>query len=322
MAEAKALLDMLMGKDRNKDASERKARKWSDSDVCENFICGFCCHDLFTNTKSDIGFCAKDHDEACQEQFKAESYATQCRVERRFLRHLQDQIRSVDLRVRRGKEREEKNPNAKEGEAVGPYALEINSKNEAIRALQKEAEALGEDGKIDELNEAMGKLENLKKEKEQLEAKNKASTTPYGLDRDGQSQMTICEICGVWKSENPDDARAKNHFSGKQHQGFEMIRNKIKELEEKEGVGHGNPPKEEEKEEDTKRSRSRDRGRDRDRRDSGAGRDRDRDRARERDSGRDKDRSRRDRSRSRDRKRRSRSRSRDRKKRSRSRSSS
>lgn len=318
MAEARALLDMLMGKDRNKEPSERKARLWSDPDVCENFICGFCCHDLFTNTKSDIGFCNKDHDEACQEAFKKESYATQCRIERRFLRHLQDQIRSVDVRVRRGKEREEKTP-AKDGEAVtGPYAAEINTKNDLMRALQKDAEALGEDGKIDELTEVMSKLENLKKEKEALEAKNRASSTGYGLDRDGQSQMTICEICGVWKSENPDDARAKNHFSGKQHQGFEMIRNKIKELEEKEGVGHGNPPKETnetvEKEDDKKRSRSREhrRDRDRDRRDSGGARDRARDRDSGRDRDRDRDRSRRDRSRSRsrDRSRRKKSRSR------------
>jgi len=289
MDSTRALLDQLMGKDRNMEPEKRRVRKWDDPDVCEYFLCGFCAHDLFTNTKSDLGPCEKDHDEGCQEAFRKESFATQCRLERKFIRHLQDQIRAVDLRVRRGKERHESRSErdpAPTGTPIGPYAAEINLKTDMIKKMQREAEKLGEDGKIDKLNDLMSKLEALKKEKDALEIKNNASTTPYNLDAQGQTPMTICEICGVWKSDNPEDARAKNHISGKQHLGYELIKNKLKELEEKEGVGFGDFPKD-----DRERTKSRDR------------RERDRDRSSDRDRRSRSGRSRRtSRSRSRDRK--------------------
>lgn len=250
----RALLDQLMGKDRNEEPEKRRKRRWDDKDVCEYFNCGFCCYDLFTNTKSDLGFCDKDHDELCQAEFRKQPLSTQCRYERKFLRFLHEQVRAVDTRIKRGKERQEpKLEKDKDNETVsvsGPYAAEITSKNEALRTLQSEAEKLGEEGKMNLLTEKMLKIEAVKKEKEALEAKNKVSTVTYGVD---QIPMTICEICGVWKSDNPEDARAKNHFQGKQHLGFEKIRQKIEELEQKEGVGKGDVPRE--------RSRSRSRGR-------------------------------------------------------------
>lgn len=53
----KAILDELMGKDRNELPSKRKNKgvHFSDPEICKNYICGFCPSDLFTNTKSDLG---------------------------------------------------------------------------------------------------------------------------------------------------------------------------------------------------------------------------------------------------------------------------
>ncbi len=53
----RALLDELMGKDRNLHPAERKndATHFWDEDICKYYICGFCPHDLFTNTKNDLG---------------------------------------------------------------------------------------------------------------------------------------------------------------------------------------------------------------------------------------------------------------------------
>lgn len=65
-------LDELMGKDRNLlvcccgcdllvtdhlQPHEKKGRgpHFTDSEVCKNYICGFCPSELFTNTKSDLG---------------------------------------------------------------------------------------------------------------------------------------------------------------------------------------------------------------------------------------------------------------------------
>lgn len=327
-----------MGKDRDKDAADRRDRKWDDADVCEQYLCAsFCCHELFTNTKSDLGFCDKDHDDAAVEMFQSEPASVKARVERRFLRYLHDQIKGVDSRVQYGLERQARTVTVDaETDVTGPYAEEIGKKVEAIRCLQSQAETLGEEGKIDEMNGIMAQMETIKGEKEKLEESNNVSTAAF--NDNGKNQM-MCEICGVWKSNDPEDARSKNHFSGKQHIGFAKIRDEIARLEAKQGMGSmlaNSTVKEEEKpkeepgtersrdrgEKDRVRDRDRDRDRERsDRRDRGdrgdrdRGRDRDRDRrdsrgGRDRDRGRDRERERR-RSRSRSRgRRRDRSRSR------------
>lgn len=50
-------LDELMGKDRNLPLQERlkKQEHFDDQDVCKYVLVSFCPHDLFPNTKADLG---------------------------------------------------------------------------------------------------------------------------------------------------------------------------------------------------------------------------------------------------------------------------
>ena len=61
-----SMLDELMGRNRNFAPDDAKARelKWTDPDICKYYIVQFCPHDLFTNTKADLGTCGKIHDDA------------------------------------------------------------------------------------------------------------------------------------------------------------------------------------------------------------------------------------------------------------------
>ncbi|ETW28130.1 hypothetical protein PFFCH_04481 [Plasmodium falciparum FCH/4] len=54
MEEMRSLLDSLMGKDRNETDSKKKY-SFKDENVCKYYLIDFCPHDLFPNTKSDIG---------------------------------------------------------------------------------------------------------------------------------------------------------------------------------------------------------------------------------------------------------------------------
>lgn len=71
MLSQKALLDQLMGKDRNltKEESHMVKVHWSDQKFCRSFLCGFCPNQLLINTKSSIGPCDLQHDEAMQEEY-------------------------------------------------------------------------------------------------------------------------------------------------------------------------------------------------------------------------------------------------------------
>jgi len=61
----KAQLDELMGIERNVPLKERKKTKenYEDPDVCKYALVSVCPHDLFPNTKNDLGKCPKRHEE-------------------------------------------------------------------------------------------------------------------------------------------------------------------------------------------------------------------------------------------------------------------
>ena len=42
-------------------------------DICKYFLISFCPHDLFPNTKQDLGSCMKRHDEKFKKQFEADT---------------------------------------------------------------------------------------------------------------------------------------------------------------------------------------------------------------------------------------------------------
>lgn len=65
-----ALLDSLMGSDRNEPLKVRKSFK--DPDVCHFYVLDFCPHDLFPNTKSDLGPCQNKHSDSYKTEFLAD----------------------------------------------------------------------------------------------------------------------------------------------------------------------------------------------------------------------------------------------------------
>merc|ERR1711881_527646 len=66
-----SMLDELMGRNRNlaPDDANNRETKWSDAEVCRYYLVLFCPHDLFTNTKADMGPCGKIHDDDLKKKF-------------------------------------------------------------------------------------------------------------------------------------------------------------------------------------------------------------------------------------------------------------
>jgi len=96
MDQARAMLDELMGKDRNElDTDERKI-KWSDDRVCKHYLVSFCPNLLFANTKSDLGGCDLEHDVRLKRDFEKENARVKYTYETRFLRYLEELAEDVD----------------------------------------------------------------------------------------------------------------------------------------------------------------------------------------------------------------------------------
>jgi len=107
MDTTRALLDQLMGKDRNLTAEEKPKRRkrWDDPDVCPYYLNGFCPNDLFTNTKSDLGTCNKEHSNALKQAFTGEPYEKRQRTQQKYLRRLKELSSEIDRKIERGQDR-------------------------------------------------------------------------------------------------------------------------------------------------------------------------------------------------------------------------
>lgn len=70
MDEQRALLDELMGANRNLDNPDALIEDYFDRRVCRLFLLGCCPHDVFRQTKIDLGPCEKAHNEDLKDKVR------------------------------------------------------------------------------------------------------------------------------------------------------------------------------------------------------------------------------------------------------------
>ncbi len=329
-AQIASILDELMGRNRNVAPNEKvREIKWTDSEVCRFYLVVFCPHDLFTNTKMDLGPCGKLHDDELRRAFQDEpedSYKKRQVVDD-FLRFSTRMLTELQARVKKAKERLQLTQNSEgvlPGSASGQHK-DTEEKmlllSQRIAKLVEEAEAAGTEGNVDKAQGLMKLSDQLREEREQL----KRSIMPFLKEeyQAHQKAMEVCETCGAFLIVGDAQQRIDDHLGGKLHIGYAKLRDAVNEIEEgrrkarevreKEAEERRKKRDEEGKEESSRRRRSRSRERRRSR--ERGGDHRRRSRSRERRRSRDRDHRRRSRDRSRERSSRHRSRSRDRERR-------
>jgi len=348
-AEMAAMLDELMGRNRNANPNDKQEKvTWEDSSNCKYFLVDFCPHELFTNTKADLGACHNIHDDEMRKQFlEAKESSRKMSAEDDFLRFCQKMLNDVGLKIKRSKERLVLTQMEQAAAAgISPeIQREIDEKivvlTEKINVLVDQAEKAGCEGDVDEAQSLLKVCDELKSEREDLKQKvGLASMTPLDPnDKYGpQKAMEVCEICGAFLVVGDPNAKIDittankikkwhdDHVMGKMHVGYARLKAAVEILQEQRAKKREERDKEREKEAEERRAKraeskdekgDRKRSRSRDKRSKD--RKRSRSRSRDRKRSRSRDRKRRSRSRSRDRRRRSRSRDRSRRDRSRSR---
>ncbi|GMN40970.1 hypothetical protein TIFTF001_010185 [Ficus carica] len=296
----RALLDELMGAARNLTEEEKKGYRevsWDDKEVCGAYMVRFCPHDLFVNTRSDLGPCPRIHDQKLKESFEKsprhDAYVPKFEAE--LAQFCEKLVMELDRRVRRGRERlaQEVEP-APAPPLSSEKSEQLSVLEEKIKNLLEQVEALGEAGKVDEAEALMRKVDVLNAEKTTL---TQQPQTDKVLMLAQEKKMALCEICGSFLIANDAAERTQSHITGKQHIGYGMVRDFITEYKEAKEKAREEErlarekeaeerKKQRENEHENRRRRSdsgdRDRHRDRDRGE------RERDRYRERDSGRER----------------------------------
>ena len=314
------MLDELMGRNRNN--ADAKELEWHDADVCKYYLVDFCPHELFTNTKADLGPCGKIHDDEMRNKFnKDEDNYRKTQTYDEFLRFCNRMLTDLQNRIKKAKDRllltqtEDGVPRNLVGpqKEVGEKITMLSAK---IADLVDEAEKAGCEGNVEQAQGLMKLSDQLKEERETL----RRSLVPHFKDEyQHQKAMEVCDTCGAFLIVGDAQQRIDDHLMGKQHIGYARLRATVERIQEERKKAREARDKEaedrwrqreKEAEERRKMREKESEERKRSRRDKERKRSRSRSRDRRRSRDRDRDRDRAKRSRSRDRKRRSRSRDR------------
>ncbi|ERN00735.1 hypothetical protein AMTR_s00106p00111910 [Amborella trichopoda] len=219
---------------RNLTEEEKKGYKevcWDDKEVCAFYMVRFCPHDLFVNTKSDLGACPRIHDLKLKESFEKsprhDNYVPKFEAE--LAQFCEKLVMDLDRKVRRGRERLAQEDITPTPPVSAEKSEQLSILEEKIKKLLEQVESLGEAGKVDEAEALMRKVEMLNAEKTLM---TQQATNERGLTLTQEKKMALCEICGSFLVANDAAERTQSHITGKQHIGYGMVRDFISEFKE------------------------------------------------------------------------------------------
>ncbi|CEQ39755.1 SPOSA6832_01311, partial [Sporobolomyces salmonicolor] len=223
-----------------------------DPKLCHPFVAGICPHDLFTNTKMDLGPCAKTHSIKLKNEYEelvkkaeAEKDEKQLHMLNTFKANYEQVIfgfvEECNRRIAAAQRRLEKTPeeNNRTTALVSRFGLAYSSGTEltesfplqmrevgeiegAYQAAMAEVEQLGSQGKVEESMTQLTKAEALKAEKQEKERELQQLTETAGAS--GHQKLRVCDICGAYLSILDSDRRLADHFGGKMHLGYHQLR--------------------------------------------------------------------------------------------------
>jgi LUC7 N_terminus len=205
------------------------------SQFCQYYMVKFCPHDLFVNTRADLGACHKIHDDESKRMYEeAPTCSRKTQYQDEFLRFCSNMINEVDRKIQKGKQRlllmnskeSARNP------AVSKQQEQINNVDAKIKKLVREAEEAGTRGDVDQAQGLMALCDTLKEEKDELirQYENNGWSASQELAQAQEKQMEVCEVCGAFLIVGDAQQRIDDHLTGKQHLGYQRLRKATEDM--------------------------------------------------------------------------------------------
>lgn len=150
---------------------------------CQFYNVKFCPHDLFINTRADLGPCTRIHDEEAKHLYeKARPSQRKRHTEDEFLRFCNVMLHDVDRKIQKGKQRlqlmqRDHPPNTVH--QASKHQEQLSNLNARINKLLSEAEEAGIRGDVDQAQDLMTLCDELKEEKETLQQQYDAHLKQY-----------------------------------------------------------------------------------------------------------------------------------------------
>ncbi|XP_066432213.1 putative RNA-binding protein Luc7-like 1 isoform X2 [Eleutherodactylus coqui] len=224
-AQMRALLDQLMGTARDGDETRQRV-KFTDDRVCKSHLLDCCPHDILAGTRMDLGECTKIHDLALRADYEIASKEKDLFFELDAVDHLESFIAECDRRTEFSKKRLAETQEEISAE-VAVKAEKVNELNEEIGKLLAKAEELGAEGNVDESQRILMEMERVKARKRDAEDEYRNSMPASSFQ---QQKLRVCEVCSAFLGLHDNDQRLADHFGGKLHLGFILIREKLDQM--------------------------------------------------------------------------------------------
>nr|CAG4635673.1 EOG090X0BOE [Artemia franciscana] len=177
--------------------------------------------------RMDLGECPKLHDVALRADYEMASTSKDYYYDIDAMEHLQSFIRDCDKRTELAKKRLAETQEELSAE-VANKANAVHELGEQIGKKLAKAEQLGAEGHVEESYGLMDEVEQLRRKK--IEAENDyRNSMPASTYQ--QQKLRVCEVCSAYLGIHDNDRRLADHFGGKLHLGFILIREKLIELE-------------------------------------------------------------------------------------------
>jgi len=236
--EQRKLLEQLMGDQfAGSIASKTANLTLTSPQVCRSYLAGTCPHDLFTNTKQDLGPCPKFHPEHLKIEYDALSASEKQKYgfEYDYMRDMQKYIDDCNRRIDGAQRRLEKTPD--EIRRTNALLKTISDLTKTINTGLLEIQVLGETGSVSLAASEFFKVRTAKMAKEQAEHDLKSLSDTSGPS--GHQKLQVCDVCGAYLSRLDNDRRLADHFYGKMHLGYAQMRKTYDKLQQE---TKGRPP--------------------------------------------------------------------------------
>ena len=230
MDEQRALLDQLMGVNRNQDRKHEVITDFRDERVCKFYLRGICPYDMFLNTKIIGGVCNKTHSLLLKQDFE-----NHCKSNRDDIHMFDHQIekdfinRNMDvervIRKQWAKVEEEK-LNELYIPEICPEVLKISSE---MQFISDEIDSCLKNDDADKSLSLILRYDTLMIEKD-LAVNEKLKQMKLSAPKiDEMNKKCVCDVCGSFLSTLDSDKRLADHFVGKQHIGYQTIKDFLQE---------------------------------------------------------------------------------------------
>lgn len=195
-----------------------------------SFKYAFCPHDLFINTRADLGACTKLHDEEIRNQFQeAPRSSRKLEIEQEFIRTIRNLINEVERKIIKGRQRLSLMNSKLDVRPMSKQAEAVASINDKITKLLHEAESCGTRGEVEQAKSIMELCDKLKDDKDTLIKQYQECGFNYSDQQ--EKAMEVCEVCAAFLIVGDAQSRIDDHLMGKQHIGYTRLRKALEDYQ-------------------------------------------------------------------------------------------